>query len=599
MKKIVSLILAFCMLLSTALLLTACGAPKDAGPQIKVYLGDEIYDFDPTDYYADDNAAQIMSLLYEPLFSLKENGKLECAAARSYKIDKKEREIVIELRESYWSDNTRVKAQDFIYAWYNRIMDPNTTNPAAALFADVEGAAEVMTGEASLYTFGATATGMYEITIRYREGGDPETLLANLSALATSPVREDKVGNADGYWSKYLNTLMTNGPFCVREYDVEEGAFSLERNLGYHQKTTETAYTAQVTPELLASFWVESIGKVDLDYDAIANNTLFYIGNASTAMSDGNDLLADRKENAAKATVTDTLSTYTYVFNTEKPLFADKNVRLALSLALDREAMAEAVTFAKAATGFLPDTVIDVATGKTLRKENLLSTKADLTAAKAALAAATLPEGTRLAFTLTVNDDVESLALAALAKEAWEQLGFTVTLKLATTVSHSVIDFNTNTPMDNIDSEMQTIVKAAARGDRDFDVIGIDWQMYSRDAFVALSSFTSDMNGNGVSDLADAPVLRKNISGYTAAAYDELLHAAYALPTKDKSRADILRSAEKLLCEDMPVIPVLYGQNYAYVSNQLSGIQTDAYGNFSFKKVTLRNYRQRFIDTEE
>ena len=598
MKKIVSLIAAFSMLLGTALLLTSCGAPKDAGPQIKVYLGDEIYDFDPTDYYADDNAAQIMSMLFEPLFSLDAKGKLSCAAARSYKINKADREIVIELRESYWSDNTRVKAQDFIYAWYNRLMDPNTANPAAALFYDVEGAQEVMTGEASLYTFGASATGMYEITIRYREGGDPENLLANLSSLAASPVREDKVSNAEGYWSKYLNTLMTNGPFSIREYDVEEGAFSLERNLGYHQKTTETNYVKEVTPDFLASFWVENVGKVDLNYEAIENNTLFYIGNASTAMSDGNDLLADRKENKKNATAVDTLSTYTYVFNTENPLFADKNVRLALSLALDRAAMAEAVTFAKAATGFLPDTVIDVATGKTLRKESLISSSADLTAAKAALAAATIPEGTERAFTLTVSGDVESRALAALAKEAWEQLGFRVTLKYTGTVSHTVTDFTTDTELKTVDSEMQTIVKAAAKGDRSFDVIGIDWQMYSRDAFVALSSFTSDMNGNGVADLTDDPTLRTNISGYTSAAYDELLQKALALPTKDKARADLLRQAEKLLCEDMPVIPVLYGQNFAYVSNQLSGVTTDAYGNFSFKKATLRNYRDRFIESE-
>ncbi|HBJ18374.1 MAG TPA: hypothetical protein DDY70_01310, partial [Clostridiales bacterium] len=328
------------------------------------------------------------------------------------------------------------------------------------------------------------------------------------------------------------------------------------------------------------------------------SNTLFYIGNASTPMSDGNDLLADRKANAKKATVADTLSTYTYVFNTNNPLFADKNVRLALSLALDREAMAEAVTFAKAATGFLPDTVIDTATGKKFRTDALLGTGADLTAAREALAKAEIPAGTARAFTLTVNDDAENRALAALAKAAWEELGFSVTIKYAEPVTNSVYDVSTGERLTITDSGMQTLVKEASVGKADFDVMGIEWQMYSRDALVALSAFTSDMNGNGTADLGGNPSARKNISGYTSEAYDKLIHDAYALATKDKGRADLLRSAEKVLLEDMPVIPVLYGQNFAYISKELSGVKTDAYGNFSFTKASLKDYRNRFIEAD-
>ena len=67
---------------------------------------------------------------------------------------------------------------------------------------------------------------------------------------------------------------------------------------------------------------------------------------------------------------------FIYVFNTEKKVFSDKNVRRALSLALDRAAIEEAVTFGKAATGFLPDSVLDPDTGKSFNKneDNLIST---------------------------------------------------------------------------------------------------------------------------------------------------------------------------------------------------------------------------------
>ena len=106
--------------------------------EIKVYLGDAIYDFDPTDYYTDSNADQVMNLIFEPLFYIDEDGDRECAAADDYDVDEKERLITIELRESYWSDGTQVKAEDFIYAWRDILLSPDRPNPASALLYDIE-----------------------------------------------------------------------------------------------------------------------------------------------------------------------------------------------------------------------------------------------------------------------------------------------------------------------------------------------------------------------------------------------------------------------------------------------------------------------------
>ncbi|MBR2432116.1 MAG: hypothetical protein IKB23_04290, partial [Clostridia bacterium] len=65
MKRIISLLLASCLLFGAMLSLASCGAPEDDGAEIAVNLGGEVFDFDPTDYYTDSNADQIMSLLYE------------------------------------------------------------------------------------------------------------------------------------------------------------------------------------------------------------------------------------------------------------------------------------------------------------------------------------------------------------------------------------------------------------------------------------------------------------------------------------------------------------------------------------------------------
>ena len=48
MKRILSMLLVVIMLFGTLCVLTACGEPKDDGAEISVYLGDEVFDFDPT-----------------------------------------------------------------------------------------------------------------------------------------------------------------------------------------------------------------------------------------------------------------------------------------------------------------------------------------------------------------------------------------------------------------------------------------------------------------------------------------------------------------------------------------------------------------------
>ena len=154
MKKLLSLVLLLAVVLSVATSLASCGAPEDDGAYISVYLGEGVYDLDPSDYYVSDNAAQLMSLIYEPLFRIDEDGDLECAAADDYEVDEEKRTIYITLRETYWSDGNRVKAEEFVYAWRDVILSPNNANAAAALLYDIENAVEVKNGSKPINSFG-------------------------------------------------------------------------------------------------------------------------------------------------------------------------------------------------------------------------------------------------------------------------------------------------------------------------------------------------------------------------------------------------------------------------------------------------------------
>ena len=577
MKKILSTVLVLSMCLAMMVTLTSCGAPKDAGAEIAVYFGEGVYDFDPTDYYEDSNARQLMSLLFEPLFTLNENGKLGYDIAKSYEINEEDNTIVITLRESYWSDEVQVTASDFVYSWRDVILEPNNPNPAAALLYDIENALEVKSGEKSIYELGVVATSPTELTIKCRDGADYSRLLKNLASINTAPLREDVVTkDTKPYWTKTLSIIVTNGPFQVNSINQETGEFTVARNLGYHQKSTVKNYVKEVTPAKLISFISADMDEITLTYSDVVSKTVFYLADTS---------LEDRKENKDKAITKDDLSTYAYVFNTEHPLFANADVRRALSLALDREAMAEAVTFATAANGFLPNAV-----SGTL--EDRISTSDKISEAQEILDGVNLT-GISKTFTLSVNDDAASIAMANLAKAAWEELGFKVRIDTLGTVKRTVNDKVTNSDLVIFDSELQVLIKEASYGNRDFDVVGLDIQMYSTDPFVALAAFTSHMNGNGVD--YESGDDRLHISGWSLDEYDKLIDKAYNAKTEN-ARNDALSAAEKLLLANAPIAPVVYNTSFGFFSSDVSGVKFDGFSNLVFTKANLKNYEQYLDD---
>ena len=57
MKRIISLLLVTVMLLGAVSSLSSCGK-KDS--EIRIYIGDQIYDFDPALAFVDDNVSRVM-----------------------------------------------------------------------------------------------------------------------------------------------------------------------------------------------------------------------------------------------------------------------------------------------------------------------------------------------------------------------------------------------------------------------------------------------------------------------------------------------------------------------------------------------------------
>ena len=300
--------------------------------------------------------------------------------------------------------------------------------------------------------------------------------------------------------------------------------------------------------------------------------------------------LANRKEllDAGKVKVTDTMSVMSVIFNTTNELLSDANVRNALSLALDRNKIAEILTFAKPAEGLIADGVFNTDNGKkkaSFRDEGeaLISASANETKAKELLG------GKKGDLTLVCRDNEEEVAVAEYIKSVWEKLGFTVKIEdLGVSAYKDQNDLN-------LVKDKYNLAYEAGR----FDVILVDYLMFSTDAFGNLASFAKTFAGGAMDmNVEDGNYqLTPHISGYDNPEYDAIIEKAYKETDKNK-RAELLHEAEALLMKDMPITPLVQLQN-GYMSNSdLSGVKTNYYGAFMFTKAVLKN-RDKYEEPEE
>lgn len=576
MKKVLALILAMLTVASAAVGCTTLekdpsdpeGKKYDKGAIIDMYLTDEVYNLDPQVSMTDDSQLKIMRLIYEGLTSIDEKGKWQKAGMKSYKIEQDDEDgfsILVTLNSNRWSDGRTVQAADYVYSW-KRILEPDSTSEAASLLYDVKNARAVKTGDATIDDVGIAAVDTYVLQIQFEKKVDLDLFFENCSSIALVPLREDVITRyGDDVWAKKSTAIVTNGPFCPK--DMTYGStLRLERSSYYYlDPDKEENLDKYVIPYRLLTKYEN--GDAEVQLSSLTSGDIFY---------DGEIPLSQRAQYKDSAVVTDMMSTHTYVFNTKNELFAKPEVRRALSMAIDREQIVSLITFAKPATGYIPYKVFDSASGTSFREVggNILSSTADESGAKSLLSQAGVNGGS---FTLTVRDTEVDRAIADYVAGVWGKLGFTVTVNpvAATTNKEDSTIYN-----DNFQIAYDT---------GDFDVIAIDMNMLSTDAFGALSQFAAAFSGNGVDMDSETYDLYGHITGYSNADYDALIESASA-ETDRAARAAVLHEAENKLLEDMPVIPVVFLQDAYLYLDVVSGIGSDYYGTRDFKKTQLKDY---------
>ncbi|MBQ4066812.1 MAG: hypothetical protein IJD22_04105 [Clostridia bacterium] len=576
MKKLLSLILAVIVVCTS---LAACSTLEegDKGAVITMYLSEEIYNYDPAVAFTDTASAKLLSLMYEGLTILDENGDWQKGMMKSYKYMEPEFEgdtykLEVTLRDTKWSDGRTVQANDFVYAW-KRIMKPTFECEAAAMLYDLKNARQVKLGDASVDDLGIYAIDTYVIQLQFEKDIDLDEFFRTCASPALVPLREDSVAVNEADWAKRASSMITNGPFDPRKIDFGK-QLTLERSAYYYRDTESSqALDKYVIPYRIIVLY--NYGDSAAQLEKYENGALFYLGHIA---------LASRQDYSSQAEVVDSAITTSLYFNTNNELFAKKEVRQALSLAIDREAIAESLVFAKAATGFLPYGIND-ADGKgdfrTVADKDgaLINTAANVSEAESLLDSVGVSGGK---FTLAVRDNETDVAVAEAVAEAWNSLGFTVTVKQYGS------KFVASQQANQSDIYEDTYYEVYDSGE--FDVALVDFNALTNNAFASLAPFAEEFSGRGILiDQSSSDTSKKtHITGYNSEEYNALIETAFAAESSEDELA-ALHDAEKMLVDDMPVIPVVFQQDAFIASNVLSGIKSTYWGR-NFKDTKMKDY---------
>lgn len=571
MKRILCLVLA-CVMLCGALSSCSNLEGDDKGAIIDIYLTNELFNFDPALAYTDDSMVKVLSVLYEGLTRLDDDGDWQKAMMDNYTYtvdeEKSEYKLTIELRSSSWSDGRTVQAADFVYAW-KRILEPEFRSDAAALLYDIKNAKTAKFGDCSIDDVGIASIDTYTLEIMFDHDTDTDEFFRTVASVALVPLREDVVASNSLHWAQKTSTIVCNGPFVLKELNYGD-IMRIERNAYYLRDVEENERLDKyVIPWRIVTHY--SYGDLAEQYKLFQDGQIFYIGEIP---------LSARAEVAKEANVTDESATHTYLFNTENELFSDARVRQALSMAIDRNEIVNTVVYAKAATGFIPYGVDDV-NGKGDFRETadkngaLINTSADVDGAKKLLREAGVTSGS---FAITVKDNEQDVAIAKYVQGVWQGLGFNVKLNILTGTR--------NRQLEKIyDDNFNDVYESG-----EFDVIAIDMNMLTTDAISALSVYSTDYSGSGVDVRSKNYDVILNRLGYQSKEYDELVDKAFKAGTSEE-RVQALHDAEAKLIADMPVMPVIFLQDYYLINDKvISGEKTMLQGFRDFSGLKMKNY---------
>ena len=183
----------------------------------------------------DGTSFEVIADYTDGLMQMDADGKAVEALAESYDLSDDGTVYTFHIREdANWSNGEPVTAADFVFAW-QRAVDPDVASEYSYMMSDIgqiKNAAEIIAGEMDKSELGVTAVDDKTLKV---ELNVPVSYFTSLMYFPTFyPVNEAFFTECGDTFATSPDTILSNGAFVMDDYEPAATAFHLTKNADYY-----------------------------------------------------------------------------------------------------------------------------------------------------------------------------------------------------------------------------------------------------------------------------------------------------------------------------------------------------------------------------
>lgn len=171
--------------------------------------------------------------VFESFYRLGKNGKPTAGLAKTGTVSKDGKTWTFKIRDSKWSNGDPIVAQDFVYSW-KRSLNPKTASPYAYLFSGVKNADAIIAGKKSPNALGISAPDKKTVVVKLNR---PIAYFKVLMAYPLFGPQNEKV--VKKYGNRYATEAqyqVYSGPFKIKGWNGTNDTWSFVKNNDYWDK---------------------------------------------------------------------------------------------------------------------------------------------------------------------------------------------------------------------------------------------------------------------------------------------------------------------------------------------------------------------------
>ena len=437
--------------------------------------------------------------------------------AASYKLSNDKKVYTFKLRDNKWSDGVPVTAYDFEFG-FRRIMDPGFNAEYASILYPIKNAKAIKSGEIKdINALGVKAldSKTLEITL-----DNPTPYFLNIMKHFTSfPIPKHAVEKFGDDWIKPEN-MVTNGPFVIREWIPNTHVMAV-KNSNFYDAANVKIDKVYFYPTEDRSAALKKFRNGELHYnDDIPSDQIDWI-----------------KQNLKGEYITGPyIGIYFYPMNVRLPKLGTREIRHALSKAVNREVITEKVLKSGEvpAYGYVPPL-----NGFKLQSVPYKGQPYNklLAEAKKTMTSLGYSKDKPLKLQLRYNTSENHKKIAVAISAMWKQIY----------VETELLNSDVAVHYDEIEKHKFEVARAAWVAD------------YGDPQNFLFLLMTGDP---------------QNYSQYSNSDFDALMKKSETISGAE--RAQTLEKAEKIMLNDLPMIPIYYYVFHNLVSKKLKGYEPNS-----------------------